>query len=202
MPSIKVRLLVSINRNQTLEDAQETLAAIKEFNSPYIVGIELSGDPRSGSFDTFSALIDEFRQESGLKVSIHCAEVEEQMNETQAIIDFNPDRLGHCVWMTEEQLEQVIAKGIPVEVCPTSNLKVYPDAFGVVQRLPQLKKLQENNSNFIICTDDTMLMSTNISTEYFEYCNAYAITLEQMKQRLVRNVDAIFDDSCKEWLRE
>lgn len=99
MPSIKVRLLVSINRNQTLEDAQETLAAIKEFNSPYIVGIELSGDPRSGSFDTFSALIDEFRQESGLKVSIHCAEVEEQMNETQAIIDFNPDRLGHCVWM-------------------------------------------------------------------------------------------------------
>lgn len=111
-----------------------------------------------------------------------------------------------------------------MEVCPTSNLKVYPDAFGVVQRLPQLKKLQENNSNFIICTDDTskwieltlqatlfltlfylaysVLMSTNISTEYFEYCNAYAITLEQMKERLVRNVDAIFDDSCKEWLRE
>ena len=118
------------------------------------------------------------------------------------MIDFNPDRLGHCVWLTEEQLEQVIAKNITVEVCPTSNLKVYPDAFGVVQRLPQLKKLQESDGEFVICTDDTMLMSTNISTEYFEYCNAFAITLEQMKARLLRNVDSIFDDSCKEWLRE
>lgn len=46
MPNIKVRLLVSINRQGTLEAAQETLALVKEIQSPYIVGIELSGDPR------------------------------------------------------------------------------------------------------------------------------------------------------------
>ena len=77
MPNFKVRLIVSINRTDTLEKCQETLAAVKEVRSPYIVGIELSGDPRSGSFGTFEQELAAFRSETGLKISIHCAEVEE-----------------------------------------------------------------------------------------------------------------------------
>ena len=47
-----------------------------------------------------------------------------------------------------------------------------------------------------------VLFSTNISTELFEYGHAFAITTADLKERLVRNADAIFDESCKEWLRE
>ena len=46
-----------------------------------------------------------------------------------------------------------------------------------------------------------MLFSTNLSTELFEYAHAFGVTPPQLKQRLIRNVDMIFDDSCKEWLR-
>lgn len=46
-----------------------------------------------------------------------------------------------------------------------------------------------------------VLFSTNLSTELFEYAHAFGITAQDLKDRLVRNVDAIFDDSCKEWLR-
>ena len=53
MPAIKVRLLASISRNGTLQDAEETLNVVREKNSPYIVGFEISGDPRSGDFFTF-----------------------------------------------------------------------------------------------------------------------------------------------------
>jgi len=53
------------------------LAAIKELKSPFIVGIELSGDPRTGAFGTFEAEFAAFREETGLKVSIHCAETED-----------------------------------------------------------------------------------------------------------------------------
>jgi len=77
LPSFKVRLLVSINRSDTLEAAQESLAAVKELQSPFIVGIELSGDPRSGAFSTFENEFAAFREETGLKVSLHCAETEE-----------------------------------------------------------------------------------------------------------------------------
>lgn len=45
-----------------------------------------------------------------------------------------------------------------------------------------------------------MLFSTNISTETFEFCNAFQITSAELKAQLLRNVDAIFDDSVKPWL--
>ena len=47
-----------------------------------------------------------------------------------------------------------------------------------------------------------MLFSTNISTELFEYAHNFGVSAEELKELLIRNVDAIFDDSCKEWLRE
>jgi len=47
-----------------------------------------------------------------------------------------------------------------------------------------------------------MLYSTNLSTEMFEFANAFQVTPAQLKTLLLRNVDAIFDDSCKQWLRE
>ena len=43
-----------------------------------------------------------FKEETGLKVALHCAEAAEQMNESQAMIDFNPDRLGHCVYLVSD----------------------------------------------------------------------------------------------------
>lgn len=98
-PNIRVRLLVSLNRTSSLESAQETLALVKSTDSPFIVGVELSGDPRSGSFETFEADLKAFRAETGMKVSLHCAETEEQKAESQAMIDFEPDRLGHCCYL-------------------------------------------------------------------------------------------------------
>ena len=66
------------------------------------MGVELSGDPRAGDFATFSEELSAFRQETGLKLSLHCAETEDQAAESQAMIDFNPDRLGHCCFLVSE----------------------------------------------------------------------------------------------------
>ena len=90
--------------------------------------------------------------------------------------------------------------GIPVEVCPTSNLATVPSAGNLVGHLRHIRKLYDLNHNFIVCTDDTMLFSTNISTEMFEFAKGFKVSTQQLKELLLRNVNAIFDDSCKEWL--
>ena len=103
MPNMKVRYIVSVNRTDTdVDGIRETLGVIKELASPYIVGLELSGDPRSGSFETVKEVIEEARRDHGLKVTLHCAEVPEQAEESQAMIDFRPDRLGHCCYLSED----------------------------------------------------------------------------------------------------
>ena len=46
--NIKVRYVVSINRQAGVEAALATYELLKEIKSPYICGVELSGDPRQG----------------------------------------------------------------------------------------------------------------------------------------------------------
>lgn len=77
LPRVKVGYIVSVNRAydaQLAEEAVDLASKMRETeNGRYLVGIELSGDPRKGSFADFR---DQFKraQEIGLKVTLHCAE--------------------------------------------------------------------------------------------------------------------------------
>ena len=105
MPRIKIRYLVSINRTDTdVESIRDTLKTVKELASPYIAGVELSGDPRKGSFSNLKEILTQARDEYGLKISLHCAETKDQIPESQEMIDFRPDRLGHCCYLVSSSL--------------------------------------------------------------------------------------------------
>ena len=58
IPNIKVCFLVSVNRTAPEQDAKEAIDLILKIKDEnqygcHLVGLELSGDPRGGSFDTF-----------------------------------------------------------------------------------------------------------------------------------------------------
>lgn len=62
-PRIKVRYLLSISRAGSLEDAQQAvqLALDARKESPLIVGVELSGDPRVGNFEELKPVFEQAR---------------------------------------------------------------------------------------------------------------------------------------------
>ena len=150
-----MRYVLSINRQGTVQQAEEILQLLEEVKSPHIVGVELSGDPRVGNWEDFRDVLDKARSQYGKKISLHCAEVEEQAKESRGMIDFKPDRLGHCIYLTKEEMAEVVEKQIPVEICPTSNMAACKTAFNQVNQLPQLQEFQRLNHNMIICCDDT-----------------------------------------------
>ena len=78
IPQIKVRYVLSINRGGPVEQAQDILSLLDEIKSPYIVGVELSGDPRVGNWEDFKDILEKARTQYGMKISLHCAEVTEQ----------------------------------------------------------------------------------------------------------------------------
>lgn len=105
-PLTRTCYLVSINRANPVEEAKEVIDLVLKLrenkeNEKYIVGVELSGDPSQGNFKDFET---EFKRarDAGLKITIHCAETKDQMEESQCMIDFKPDRLGHCCFLTHE----------------------------------------------------------------------------------------------------
>lgn len=197
--TICVKFLISVNRTADSQTAKEAVDLIQKYKDP-VVGLELSGDPRSGDFNNFA---EEFKraQDLGFKVALHCAETADQ-KDSQQMIDFKPDRLGHCCFLNAEQIKQVVDLAIPVEICPTSN--VAATQCGIPAFLPHLKHFKNYpDANLVICCDDTFLFNTNLSMELFEFSKAMSLTSDQIKDLLVRNIEAIFylDNDFKETLK-
>ena len=103
----------------------------------------------------------------------------------------------------------MVALGIPVEICPTSNMQTVQS--GVINMLSHLNEFNKLKHNVVICCDDTskrhpyyneiVLFGTNISNEMFEYAKAVGGDIKQIKELLLRNVDSIFDEESKVWVK-
>ncbi|XP_014212670.1 adenosine deaminase-like protein [Copidosoma floridanum] len=164
--SIKVKLLISVNRKQGFKAAKENIRLAIEMKQEHdcIVGIDLSGDPTKG--EAFIELL-HIARTAGLKIAAHCAEVPNEV-ESMDIIKFKPDRLGHgtCIHPlsngSEELYETFLSSKIPVELCLSSNImcKTVPtyDAH-------HFKYLYESKHPLCICTDDKGVFNTTLSKE-------------------------------------
>lgn len=123
---IQVRLILSINRNQPVHVAEETVALACKWRfdkrCPYIVGIDLSGhSERSDSeFHRFEPVLERARA-AGLKLTVHFAEHFDDA-EAARILDFRPDRVGHACCLSDALYDRMVQLGVPVEVCLTSNV--------------------------------------------------------------------------------
>lgn len=100
-PELTVHLLLSVARHGSVEYARENVEiAIEYFTRPEgspVCGVELGGVATTGSFSDFEPLFREARA-AGLPVALHCGENFEDHSEEAEMLDFGPDRLGHCVY--------------------------------------------------------------------------------------------------------
>lgn len=129
-PSITVKLIVSLNRKDSIQEAEENVDLAIEFSKlepDIVVGIDLSGDPNQKSFTDYIRILNKARKE-GLKLTVHFAEIPGD-KEINNVINFQPDRLGHGTFVhpsTNGSLYNwtlLLESKIPVEICITSNLK-------------------------------------------------------------------------------
>ncbi|KAG5234631.1 adenosine/AMP deaminase family protein [Salix suchowensis] len=107
-----VRLLLSIDRRETTEAAIETVKLALEMRGLGVVGIDLSGNPDVGEWNTFLPAL-KFAQEQGLYITLHCGEVPNR-REVQPMLDFLPQRIGHAIFFEEEEWRQLKSSKIPV----------------------------------------------------------------------------------------
>ncbi|KAL2643694.1 hypothetical protein R1flu_011281 [Riccia fluitans] len=117
---MQVRLLLSIDRRESTEEAMETVELAWELRCRGVVGIDLSGDPVIGTWKTFLPALMRAKQ-LGVPLTLHCGEVPNS-EEVRAMIALKPNRLGHVCCLEEEEWKYLLDSGIPVEVCLTSNV--------------------------------------------------------------------------------
>ncbi|KAJ4814571.1 Adenosine deaminase-like protein [Rhynchospora pubera] len=184
---IFVRLLLSINRSEATSAAIETVNLAMEMKDMGVVGIDLSGDPTVGQWDTVLPALEHARK-LGLPVTLHCGEVRNS-KEIQAMLDFNPQRLGHVCLLAEEDWERLKSLMIPVEICLTSNI--------MTQTIPLIEyhhfaDLYKSKHPLSLCTDDTGLFSTTLSNEYYKAAVTFGLGKEEMFKLAQEAVDFVF----------
>jgi adenosine deaminase len=199
---VKVGLIVSVNRHEIVELAEQVawLAATRLDRG--LVGLDLAGNEAEFPAGPFAGIFREAHQ-AGLKVTIHAGEWGGACNVREAMELFNADRIGHGVRVVEDASTVALARerGVPFEVCVTSNFQT-----GVAPNLQHhpLMKMLENGLNVIIGTDDPSISQITLSDEYQRACEELGMSRERLQERVVAGAQAGFlaDAEKEELIRE
>lgn len=163
------------------------------------MGIDLGGNPLAGHFSTFMPLFVAAR-DAGMKTALHFADDKKAEREKKMMLAFQPDRLGHAVYMSkavETQLRSLSPK-IPVETCLSGHADFYkvPIKDNVFGKLFPEYPVSLN-------VDNPRLQKTDPTREYDKALRSFPHLLSHSKdiRRLVLNAyDHSFADknlTCK-----
>lgn len=206
------RVLVSVDRSRSVEEAHENIdLAIQLRQEPRarVVGVDLGGNPMKGDFSNFRSAFERARA-AGLKVTLHCAETQcgtenaiekKAYDEAAAMLDFQPDRLGHALLLSQPLLNRLYELKIPVETCPTSNVMTIELAHkadgGLVHGLrqhPALKDWLHSNLPIAFCTDDPGVFDTTATKELVLVATAFQLDPVELATKVEQSMECAFCD--------
>ncbi len=131
---------------------------------PYVVALGMGGDEGKFAPADFTPAY-RLAHEKGLGCTIHAGEVRGPESVWAAIRDLPVTRIGHGVRSSEDPklLEELVRRGIALEVCPGSNvaLGLYPD-----RNAHPLHRLIEAGVRVTLSSDDPPFFHTTLGTEY------------------------------------
>ncbi|KAJ6118396.1 adenosine/AMP deaminase domain-containing protein [Penicillium samsonianum] len=171
--SMHTRLVLSIDRRQTLESAEATLelATRLRIEGHGVVGLDLCGDPSArpgGEVALFTPVFEKASSE-GLGVTVHFAEAKASSSreELKTLLGWNPGRLGHVIWKDDESKMEIAQRGLCLELCLSCNVQA-----GM--------------------TDDVGVFGSPLSEEYRLVARYFNVNRTQLCNLARQGIDAIF----------
>lgn len=159
-----IRYIVDLTRNFGLESAMETARLAADCMDFGCVGIGLGGDEANFPPELFADAF-AYARERGLHAVVHAGEAAGAPSVRAAIDILRAERIGHGIRALEDPalIELIVERGIPLEVCPTSNLLT-----GVVasEAAHPLAELDRAGVKVVLDSDDPAMFRTDITAEY------------------------------------
>ncbi|CAG8628415.1 3362_t:CDS:2 [Paraglomus brasilianum] len=195
---IIVKLILGVDRRNSLEEAMETVDLAIKYQQMGIVGVDLCGNPSAGNIEE---LLPAFvkAKENGLGVTIHLGEIPSSVSEHSSLITIPPDRIGHGTYLDPLGKEFLIKNNIPIEMCMTSNVlcktvKKFEDH--------HIKEFLDLKHPCVLGTDDKGIFLSDLSMEYGIAASTFSLTQRQLYELSYQSIDYIFsNNSTKESLK-
>ena len=202
-----IAVVVAANRTRHPMDARTLARLAAQYAGRGVVGFGLSNDERRGTTADFAPAF-RIAARAGLLLDPHGGELLGPESVRSCLDDLGAERLGHGVRVAEDPalLDRVVARGVPLEVCPVSNvaLGVYSDLTSV-----PLPVLLEAGATVALGADDPLLFGSQLASQYatmraaHDLSDATLAELARMSVRASRAPDGVLAKTLGEiddWL--
>ena len=188
---IDIQLILCCMRGGTKKANIENIDITKKYLGKGVCAADLAG--AEGLYPT-SDYVDIFEYASSINVPfvIHAGEVDGPSS-VYCAIELGAKRIGHGIRSVEdpELVKQLVENKIPLEYCPTSNVKT--GIFNSIKEEPY-KKLKEAGVIITVNSDDPSVEGTTIKEEYKALVKNFGLTKQDIKQLLFNAVNVSFAD--------
>jgi adenosine deaminase len=164
---IGVAVVVAANRVRHPLDARTLARLAARYAGDgvgQVVGFGLSNDERRGVTAEFAPAFDIARR-AGLACVPHGGELLGADAVSETLAELGPDRVGHGIRSVEDQrvLDEVVRRGVTLEVCPGSNVAL--GVYGTAKDVP-LRRLVDAGAQIALGADDPLLFGSRLNAQY------------------------------------
>ncbi|KZM24753.1 deaminase [Ascochyta rabiei] len=189
--SMHAYLILSVDRRNTLAQAEEVVDLCIDYQAAGVVGIDLCGDPAKGDVRIFTNPFARAKV-AGLKMTLHFAEANVSASdaELETLLSWRPDRLGHVIHVKEKYRKLIEQRNIGVELCLSCNVhaKMITGTYGD----HHFGMWRHTKVPVALSTDDVGVFCSPLSAEYALAVQHFNLTRSEIKALCIRVVDSIF----------
>lgn len=196
--------LLSLDRTiHNIADANRFIQRILNSSNKVLVGLDISGNPMgrrtlSGT-DLAQAVL--LALNSHVNIAIHMGESDtaiekqdtdavlnalEQWRKEQPVQGKNPFigrvRLGHCIYLTQEQKDRIRQLGLPIEVCPSCHKLLN---WHIENKPHPITDIYDDVSeHLVVGTDDDAIFGGSIEMEFDRFLSLFKNKTQMSKEQL------------------
>jgi len=189
--TMQVRLILSIDRRMAADEAHRVVDLALYNRGTGVVGVDICGDPSMGDISVFSPAIAKAKR-AGMGVTVHFAEAAESagLDELRTILDWNPGRLGHVIHEPEAMRDEILRRGIAVELCLSCN--VHAKMITGSYKDHHFEYWWKQKARIALSTDDVGIFCSPLSEEYRLVGEHFGLTEDDMIELNKGAIEASF----------
>ena len=155
--------IITVVRERGPDEAEQLITEAVACRHAGVVGVDLAGDEENYPPSMFTRAVG-LARDAGLGITVHAGEFTGPAGIWTAVYHLGAARIGHGIRAVEDPglLDRLRGRGVTLELCPTSNVRL-----GLVANLAvhPLKMFLAHGVAVTINSDDPILLGTTLSQE-------------------------------------
>jgi adenosine deaminase len=187
---LQTKLILSIDRKNTLAEALEVVDMAARYATQGVVGVDLCGNPTRRHISHLTPAFTEARNK-GIAITLHFAEIpQDGLEELDLMLAWQPKRLGHVIHVPSSLKDIIAQRKLGLELCLSCNVLCKLTQGGYANH--HFGEWWKAGGKIALSTDDVGIFERGLSEEYLLAAEHFGLDRRQLVELSRGAVDVIF----------